>query len=35
MFAGEPINVTEKRAVMHVALRNRSDRPMTGRTAAT
>jgi glucose-6-phosphate isomerase len=29
MFAGEPINVTEKRAVMHVALRNRSSRPMT------
>ena len=28
MFAGEPINVTEKRAVMHVALRNRSGRPM-------
>ena len=29
MFAGEPINFTEKRAVMHVALRNRSGRPMT------
>jgi glucose-6-phosphate isomerase len=28
MFAGEPINVTEKRAVMHLALRNRSNRPM-------
>jgi glucose-6-phosphate isomerase len=28
MFAGEPINVTEHRAVMHVALRNRSGRPM-------
>ncbi len=28
MFAGEPINVTEQRAVMHVALRNRSARPM-------
>jgi glucose-6-phosphate isomerase len=28
MFAGEPINVTEQRAVMHVALRNRSGRPM-------
>jgi glucose-6-phosphate isomerase len=28
MFAGEPINVTEHRAVMHVALRNRSRRPM-------
>ena len=29
MFAGEPINVTERRAVLHVALRNRSSRPMT------
>ena len=29
MFAGEPINITEQRAVMHVALRNRSNRPMT------
>jgi glucose-6-phosphate isomerase len=28
MFAGEPINFTEHRAVMHVALRNRSARPM-------
>ncbi|MGE3276689.1 MAG: glucose-6-phosphate isomerase [Vicinamibacterales bacterium] len=28
MFAGAPINSTEKRAVYHVALRNRSDRPM-------
>ena len=28
MFAGEPINNTEQRAVMHVALRNRSGRPM-------
>ncbi len=28
MFAGEPINCTEGRAVLHVALRNRSDRPM-------
>ena len=28
MFAGEPINTTEHRAVMHVALRNRSARPM-------
>jgi glucose-6-phosphate isomerase len=28
MFAGERINVTEDRAVLHVALRNRSDRPM-------
>jgi hypothetical protein len=29
MFAGEPINVTEGRAALHVALRNHSDRPMT------
>jgi glucose-6-phosphate isomerase len=29
MFAGEKINVTENRAVLHVALRNRSDRPIT------
>jgi len=28
MFAGEKINVTENRAVLHVALRNRSDRPI-------
>jgi glucose-6-phosphate isomerase len=28
MFAGEKINVTEKRAVLHVALRNRSARPI-------
>jgi len=28
MFAGEPINVTEDRAVLHVALRNRSGRPI-------
>jgi glucose-6-phosphate isomerase len=28
MFAGEPINVTEGRAVLHVALRNRSSRPI-------
>lgn len=28
MFAGEPINCTEGRAVLHAALRNRSDRPM-------
>jgi glucose-6-phosphate isomerase len=28
MFAGERINVTESRAVLHVALRNRSSRPM-------
>ena len=29
MFAGAPINNTEKRPVLHVALRNRSNRPMT------
>src|SRR5690606_12105383 len=29
MFGGQPVNSTEERAVMHVALRNRSDRPMT------
>jgi len=28
MFAGQPINSTEGRAVLHVALRNRSNRPM-------
>ncbi|MGF1642765.1 MAG: glucose-6-phosphate isomerase [Thiotrichales bacterium] len=28
MFSGEPINHTEARAVLHVALRNRSDRPV-------
>ena len=28
MFAGEPINTTEDRAVLHVALRNRSNRPV-------
>jgi glucose-6-phosphate isomerase len=28
MFAGAPINSTEKRPVLHVALRNRSNRPM-------
>lgn len=28
MFEGKRINVTEKRAVLHVALRNRSSRPM-------
>ncbi|MGD8513762.1 MAG: glucose-6-phosphate isomerase [Deltaproteobacteria bacterium] len=28
MFAGEKINLTENRAVLHVALRNRSDRPI-------
>ncbi len=29
MFAGEAINTTENRAALHVALRNRSGRPMT------
>ena len=29
MFGGEPINLTEKRAVLHTALRNRSDRAVT------
>jgi len=29
MFAGDPVNVTEHRAVLHVALRNRSARPLT------
>jgi len=28
MFSGEKINVTEKRAVLHTALRNRSNRPI-------
>ncbi|HJX51942.1 MAG TPA: glucose-6-phosphate isomerase, partial [Polyangia bacterium] len=28
MFAGEPINLTEGRAVLHVALRNLSSRPI-------
>jgi glucose-6-phosphate isomerase len=28
MFAGEKINTTEKRAVLHIALRNRGDRPI-------
>ena len=28
MFAGEKINVTENRAVLHIALRNRSNRPV-------
>ena len=28
MFAGEKINTTENRAVLHVALRNRTDRPI-------
>ena len=29
MFAGERINITEGRAVLHIALRNRSSRPVT------
>ena len=28
MFSGEPINLTEGRAVLHTALRNRSERPV-------
>ncbi len=28
MFAGEPINSTEQRAVLHIALRNRANRPI-------
>ena len=28
LFAGEPVNHTERRAAMHMALRNRSGRPM-------
>jgi glucose-6-phosphate isomerase len=28
MFSGKPINETEKRAVLHVALRNRSNKPI-------
>ncbi|MDR0703405.1 MAG: glucose-6-phosphate isomerase, partial [Planctomycetaceae bacterium] len=28
MFSGEKINLTEKRAVLHTALRNRSDKPV-------
>ncbi|EXJ15289.1 glucose-6-phosphate isomerase [Imhoffiella purpurea] len=28
MFEGEPINSTERRAVLHIALRNRSNRPI-------
>jgi glucose-6-phosphate isomerase len=28
MFAGEKINTTENRAVLHIALRNRTDRPI-------
>ncbi|HEY0713722.1 MAG TPA: glucose-6-phosphate isomerase [Polyangia bacterium] len=29
MFAGAPINLTEGRAVLHIALRNRSNRPIS------
>ena len=34
MFNGEKINITEDRAVLHIALRNRANRPIivTGRT---
>ena len=28
MFTGEKINITEDRAVLHIALRNRSNRPI-------
>src|SRR5205809_37217 len=28
MFTGQKINTTEKRAVLHIALRNRSNRPI-------
>ena len=28
MFAGKPINTTENRPVLHVALRNRTNRPI-------
>ena len=28
MFAGEPVNTTEHRPALHIALRNRSDRPI-------
>jgi len=28
MFSGEKINITEKRAVLHIALRNRSNKPI-------
>src|SRR5271166_4270405 len=28
MFKGEPINLTENRAVLHIALRNRANRPI-------
>ena len=30
MFAGDRINETENRAVLHVALRNRSNTPIRG-----
>jgi glucose-6-phosphate isomerase len=29
MFSGDKINITENRAVLHIALRNRSNRPIT------
>jgi len=28
LFSGERINVTEKRPVLHIALRNRSNKPI-------
>ena len=28
MFAGDKINITEKRAVLHIALRNRANKPI-------
>jgi len=28
MFGGECINITEKRPVLHIALRNRSNKPI-------
>lgn len=28
MFGGERINITEKRPVLHIALRNRSNKPI-------
>ena len=34
MFMGDKINTTENRAVLHVALRNRSDRPILVRSRA-
>lgn len=29
MFSGQKINFTENRAVLHIALRNRSNKPIT------